>query len=67
VAKVGSIAGPFLGGLILSTSLPVRHIFALMAVCPAMGLLCILVVGRLHSRMLRDGRREAGAAEAAVT
>ncbi len=63
VAKVGSIAGPFLGGLILSTSLPVRHIFALMAVCPAMGLLCILVVGRVHSRMLR----EAGAAEAVVS
>ncbi|HEY3848802.1 MAG TPA: MFS transporter [Acetobacteraceae bacterium] len=58
VAKVGSIAGPFLGGLLLSTSLPVRQIFALMAVCPAMVLLCVLVIGRLHSRMLRDGRRE---------
>ena len=56
VAKVGSIAGPFLGGLILATSLPVRHIFALMAVCPVMVLLCMLVVGRLHSRMLREGR-----------
>ncbi len=67
VAKVGSIAGPFLGGLILSTSLPVRHIFALMAVCPAMGLLCMLVVGRLHGRMLRDGRREAEAAEVIAT
>jgi MFS transporter, AAHS family, 4-hydroxybenzoate transporter len=54
VAKVGSIAGPFLGGLILSTSLPVRHIFALMAVCPAMVLLCVLVIGRLHSRMLHE-------------
>ncbi|MGA3399964.1 MAG: MFS transporter [Acetobacteraceae bacterium] len=58
VAKVGSIAGPFLGGLILSTSLPVRQIFALMAVCPAMVLLCVLVIGGLHSRMLREGRRE---------
>jgi AAHS family 4-hydroxybenzoate transporter-like MFS transporter len=67
VAKVGSIAGPFLGGLILSTSLPVHHIFALMAVCPAIGLLCLLVVGRLHRRMLRDGREAAGVAEAAVT
>jgi MFS transporter, AAHS family, 4-hydroxybenzoate transporter len=56
VAKVGSIAGPFLGGLILSTSLPVRQIFALLAVCPAMVLLCMLVVGRLHSRMLREAR-----------
>jgi AAHS family 4-hydroxybenzoate transporter-like MFS transporter len=63
VAKVGSIAGPFLGGLILSTSLPVRHIFALMAVCPAMVLLCVLVIGRLHSRMLREGRAEMAAAQ----
>jgi len=64
VAKIGSIAGPFLGGLILSTSLPVRNIFALMAVCPAMVLLCVLVVGRLHSRMLRaSGHAVAEAAE----
>lgn len=60
VAKVGSIAGPFLGGLLLATSLPVRHIFALMAVCPAMVLLCVLVVGRLHSRMLRREQEELG-------
>jgi MFS transporter, AAHS family, 4-hydroxybenzoate transporter len=56
VAKIGSIAGPFLGGLILSSSLPVRHIFALMALCPAMVLLCMLVVGRLHRRMLLDAQ-----------
>jgi AAHS family 4-hydroxybenzoate transporter-like MFS transporter len=67
VAKVGSIAGPFLGGLILATSLPVRHIFALMAVCPAMVLLCMLVVGRLHSRMLREGRRDGAPAAVSVT
>jgi MFS transporter, AAHS family, 4-hydroxybenzoate transporter len=54
VAKIGSIAGPFLGGLLLATSLPVRHIFAVMAVCPAMVLLCMLMVGRMHSRMLRQ-------------
>ena len=67
VAKVGSIAGPFLGGLILATSLPVRHIFALMAVCPAMVLLCMLVVGRLHSRMLREGRGDGAPAAVSVT
>jgi AAHS family 4-hydroxybenzoate transporter-like MFS transporter len=67
VAKVGSIAGPLLGGLILATSLPVRHIFALMAVCPAMVLLCMLVVGRLHSRMLREGRGDGAPAAVSVT
>jgi hypothetical protein len=45
----------------------VRNIFALMAVCPAMVLLCVLVIGRLHSRMLREGRREAAAAEVVVS
>jgi AAHS family 4-hydroxybenzoate transporter-like MFS transporter len=67
VAKIGSIAGPFLGGLILSSSVPVRYIFALMAVCPTMVLLSMLVVGRLHSRMLRDGQPEVVAPDAIVT
>jgi AAHS family 4-hydroxybenzoate transporter-like MFS transporter len=52
VGKLGSIAGPFLGGMILSTSLPTRNVFAVMAVCPAMELICLLVIGRIHSRML---------------
>jgi AAHS family 4-hydroxybenzoate transporter-like MFS transporter len=58
VAKVGSIAGPFLGGMILSTSLPIRNVFAVMAVCPAMVLLCVLVIGRIHSRLLRQDELE---------
>jgi len=62
VAKIGSVAGPMLGGAILSTSLPVRHIYAVLAVCPAVFAVCIYAVGRRHSRMLG---REALAAEAA--
>jgi MFS transporter, AAHS family, 4-hydroxybenzoate transporter len=54
VAKVGSIAGPFVAGLILSTSLPVRYIFAVLAICPAVFVVCIFVIGRIHSSMLRD-------------
>jgi MFS transporter, AAHS family, 4-hydroxybenzoate transporter len=57
IAKIGSIAGPFAAGLILSTSLPVRYIFAALAVCPAVFVVCIFIVGRIHSSMLR---REAG-------
>ena len=53
VAKIGSIAGPFAAGLILSTSLPVRYIFAVLAVCPAVFVVCIFIVGRIHSSMLR--------------
>ena len=53
IAKVGSIAGPFLAGLILSTSLPVRYIFAVLAICPAVFVMCIFVIGLIHSSMLR--------------
>lgn len=61
VAKIGSVAGPILGGMILSTSLPVRHIYAVLAVCPVVFAGCIYVVGRMHSRILG---REALAVEA---
>jgi MFS transporter, AAHS family, 4-hydroxybenzoate transporter len=53
VAKIGSIAGPFAAGLILSTSLPIRYIFAVLAVCPAVFVVCIFIVGRIHSSLLR--------------
>jgi AAHS family 4-hydroxybenzoate transporter-like MFS transporter len=52
VAKIGSVAGPFLGGIILSTSLPVRNIFTVLAVCPAVFAISIYVVGRMHRRIL---------------
>lgn len=52
IAKIGSVAGPILGGIVLSTSLPVRDIFAVLAVCPAVFAVCIYIVGRLHRRIL---------------
>jgi MFS transporter, AAHS family, 4-hydroxybenzoate transporter len=55
VAKIGSIAGPFAAGLILSTSLPVRDIFAVLAICPAVFVVCIFAIGRIHSDLLRSG------------
>jgi MFS transporter, AAHS family, 4-hydroxybenzoate transporter len=65
IAKVGSVAGPILGGIVLSTSLPVRDIFAVLAVCPAVLAVCIYIVGRMHRRIL--GREALTAdAEAAV-
>jgi AAHS family 4-hydroxybenzoate transporter-like MFS transporter len=53
VAKVGSIAGPYIAGLILATSLPVRNIFAVLAICPAVFVVCILIIGIMHTRILR--------------
>jgi molybdopterin biosynthesis enzyme len=37
---------------VLATNLPVRHIFAVLAVCPAVFAICIYAVGRMHSRIL---------------
>jgi MFS transporter, AAHS family, 4-hydroxybenzoate transporter len=56
VAKIGSIAGPWVAGVILSTHLPVRNIFAILAVCPAVVLVCVFFIGRIHSRILREER-----------
>jgi AAHS family 4-hydroxybenzoate transporter-like MFS transporter len=63
VAKIGSVAGPILGGIVLSTSLPVRYIFAVLAVCPAVMAVCIYIVGRMHRRIL--GREALAADESA--
>jgi AAHS family 4-hydroxybenzoate transporter-like MFS transporter len=56
VAKVGSIAGPLIAGRLLSTNLPVRNIFAVVAICPAVLFVCMLVIGTLHTRLLREAR-----------
>jgi len=52
IAKIGSIGGPMVGGWVLATSLPVKHIFALLAIFPLIFAVCIYVVGRTHTRML---------------
>jgi MFS transporter, AAHS family, 4-hydroxybenzoate transporter len=62
VAKIGSIAGPYIAGLILSTSLPVHYIFAVLAICPAMFVICIFIVGRVHSSILRQETQALAAA-----
>ena len=56
IAKIGSIAGPMVGGWVLATSLPVKYIFALLAIFPAIFAVCIYLVGKSHSRTL--GREE---------
>jgi AAHS family 4-hydroxybenzoate transporter-like MFS transporter len=59
VAKVGSIAGPYIAGLILATSLPVRNIFAVLAICPAVFVVCILIIGTMHTKILKRERMAA--------
>lgn len=62
VAKIGSIAGPWIGGFILASSLPRKEIFAVMAICPAVFVVCILGVGMIHSRIMRREHESGGAA-----
>lgn len=45
VAKVGGIAGPILGGIVLSSGLPIVRSFAILAVCPAVLALCAIGIG----------------------
>jgi AAHS family 4-hydroxybenzoate transporter-like MFS transporter len=52
IAKIGSITGPLVGGWVLATTLPVRNIYAVLAVCPAIFAICIYLVGRMHSSIL---------------
>jgi MFS transporter, AAHS family, 4-hydroxybenzoate transporter len=60
VAKIGSIAGPYIAGLILATNLPVRNIYAVVAICPAVFVLCILAIGKMHTKILgRESKSEA--------
>jgi len=52
IAKIGSIGGPMVGGWVLTTSLPVKHIFALLAIFPAIFAVCIYTIGRRHTGIL---------------
>jgi AAHS family 4-hydroxybenzoate transporter-like MFS transporter len=42
VAKVGGILGPIIGGAVLSSGMPVIHIYAFLAVCPVILFTCAL-------------------------
>jgi MFS transporter, AAHS family, 4-hydroxybenzoate transporter len=52
MAKIGSVLGPLAGGWVLSTNMPVRNVFAVLAICPAIFAVSIYAVGQMHSRML---------------
>jgi len=61
VAKIGSIAGPLIGGFILATNFPVKHIFALLAVSPT-----IVAIALLAMSAVQRARRRRVALEPAV-
>jgi AAHS family 4-hydroxybenzoate transporter-like MFS transporter len=50
VAKIGGIAGPILGGLVLASGLPIVRSFALLALCPAILVACAIGIGMIIRR-----------------
>ncbi len=54
IAKIGSIVGPLAGGWILATQFPVKHIYALLGVCPAVIALCLFAMTRVRRRIAAD-------------
>src|SRR5262249_25961102 len=63
IAKIGSIPGPYIGGLVLPTQLPARYTYAILAICPLMLAIFVSALGLYHRGVLR--RRAAPAAIAA--
>jgi MFS transporter, AAHS family, 4-hydroxybenzoate transporter len=54
MGKIGSALGPYIGGIILASSLPKQETFAVMAVCPAVLCACMLALGLLQRRAQRN-------------
>ncbi len=50
IAKIGGIAGPIVGGYILASGLPIVRSFAILALCPAILVLCAIGIGMIVRR-----------------
>jgi MFS transporter, AAHS family, 4-hydroxybenzoate transporter len=51
IGKIGSIVGPALGGIVLSSRLPVKDTFALLAICPFIVCGAALAIGQLQRKL----------------
>lgn len=54
IAKIGSILGPLLGGAALSSGVPVKSVYALLATCPLVVGIGMFIVGRIQQRIPHD-------------
>ena len=52
IAKIGATSGPILGGFLLSSRMPPQKLYAVLAFCPAIMVVCLYVIGHIHSRIL---------------
>jgi len=58
VAKFGSVIGPIVGGHLLATHMPVRRLFAVLAVCPVAVGGGVFALGVIQRRLLRAGAEQ---------
>ena len=63
IGKIGSIVGPLIGGILLSSRLPVKHVYALLSICPVLVGVGVLLIGRRQRNMAsgngsRTGRND---------
>ena len=65
IAKIGSVAGPLIGGVILSSLVPVKFLFAFLAICPLVVGVGIFSLGIIQRRSLRGGEERPWAEPAA--
>ena len=54
IAKVGSILGPLVGGMALSSGMPVKVMYAILAGCPFVVGVGMFFIGRIQKRTLRE-------------
>jgi AAHS family 4-hydroxybenzoate transporter-like MFS transporter len=54
IAKVGSILGPLVGGVALSSGMPVKVMYAFLAACPLVVGIGIFIIGRIQQRTLPE-------------
>lgn len=57
IGKLGGVLGPALGGVILSSGMPVIRSYVVLAVCPAVVLICGLLITRLRRNQDLSGVR----------
>jgi len=50
IAKIGGIAGPIIGAIVLASGLPIVNSFAILAICPAVLALCAMGIGVIVKR-----------------
>ena len=54
IAKVGSILGPLVGGVALSSGMPVKVLYAFLAACPFVVGIGIFIIGKIQQRTLHE-------------